>query len=81
MRKGTRGTHYTVSGDRKAAAITIRLRDADKAMITGKAKAAGLSVADFIVQACAARRVKDYNPAPAQMPGQMSLDDYPQQDA
>lgn len=79
MKKGTNGTHY--KPERKTAGLSLRLSEADLSMIRGKAEAAGLSVTEFILQACAARRVPGYKPSKAAkpaavddaVPGQMEL--------
>lgn len=79
MKKGTTGNHY--KPERKTAGLSLRLSEADLSMIRGKAEAAGLSVTEFILQACAARRVPGYKPPKAAkpaaggdtVPGQMDL--------
>lgn len=89
MKKGTRGTHYKAAAARKTVGLYLRLSEADLAMIRGKAEAAGLSVTEYVVTACAARRVPGYKAAKTtkpttddQIPGQMDLSSFPvQQDA
>lgn len=78
MRKGTSGTHY--KAERKTKAFTIRLSESDLQMIRDKAELSGTSAADFIISACAGKRVPGYKkPEPIQddnLPGQMDIMNY-----
>lgn len=82
MRKGWRGT-YKAEEEKKTAGMSFRFSAEDAAMIRGKAKAAGLTLNEFVVRACASKRVEGYqkpqkakkeNPA-EDIPGQLSLND------
>lgn len=79
MKKGTAGTHY--KAERKENGLYLRLSSSDSDMIRGKAEAAGLSITEFIVSACSARRVPGYKKSKTaeaagdEIPGQLSLDD------
>lgn len=78
MKKGTTGTHY--KSDRKSKSFTIRLSEEDMRMIKAKADILGISMAEFIVSACAGKRVPGYKkPEPViseDLPGQMGIADF-----
>lgn len=78
MVKGTTGTHYKSSANRKTKVINIRLTQDQYDMIQGKAGALGLSVAEFLVDTSERRRVPGYVKGPkkeAQIQGQMNIND------
>lgn len=78
MKKGTTGTHY--KNDRKSKSFTIRLSEEDMLMIKTKADLLGMSMAEFIISACAGKRVPGYKkPEPVisdNLPGQMGIADF-----
>lgn len=77
MKKGTTGTHY--KSDRKSKSFTIRLSEDDMCMIKTKADLSGISMAEFIVSACAGKRVPGYKkpePISGDLPGQMGITDF-----
>lgn len=77
MKKGTTGTHY--KNDRKSKSFTIRLSEDDMRMIKTKADLSGISMAEFIVSACAGKRVPGYKKPELiseDLPGQMGITDF-----
>ena len=61
----------------KESMIKLRLTDAERSMIKGKAIAAGMSVSAFIRMCCDEREVPGYVPTDhSVIDGQMSFADY-----
>ena len=78
MKKGTTGTHY--KSDRKSKSFTIRLSEEDMRMIKVKADLLGVSMSEFIVSACAGKRVPGYKKPESviseDLPGQIGIADF-----